>query len=161
MAGTEIEQGRKTKDNSPQHTQIPRPPQKEKNQGPPWVHAESSHWLHEISIFKTVRHHFWAGLMAGSVIWGHSKNKSWENDIPLGSSYSNICLFFVLEINLHLIPLMFSAIHPRPNLPARIASPLLYRYLVQEKLSLTPLPLTLTHSYINTHFKFEMITPSK
>jgi hypothetical protein len=25
------------------------------------VHAEPSHWLHEISISKTVRHHFWPG----------------------------------------------------------------------------------------------------
>jgi hypothetical protein len=33
--------------------------------------------------------------------------------------------FFVLETNLHLIRLMFSAIHPRPNLPGRVASPLL------------------------------------
>ncbi len=61
MAGTEIEQGRKTKDNSPQHTQIPRPPEKEKTR----AHHECmlslpSHWLHEISIFKTVRHHLLA-----------------------------------------------------------------------------------------------------
>jgi hypothetical protein len=27
------------------------------------VHAEPSHWLHEISIFKTVHHHFWPGLI--------------------------------------------------------------------------------------------------
>jgi len=27
-----------------------------------WVHAEPSHWLHEIFIFKTVHHHFWPGL---------------------------------------------------------------------------------------------------
>jgi hypothetical protein len=26
------------------------------------VHTEPSHWLHEISISKTVRHHFWPGL---------------------------------------------------------------------------------------------------
>jgi len=28
-----------------------------------WVHAEPSHWLDEISISKTVRHHFWPGLI--------------------------------------------------------------------------------------------------
>ncbi len=28
-----------------------------------WVHSEPSHWLHEISISKTVRHHFWPGLI--------------------------------------------------------------------------------------------------
>jgi hypothetical protein len=27
------------------------------------VHAEASHWLHEISIPKTVYHHFWPGLI--------------------------------------------------------------------------------------------------
>jgi hypothetical protein len=94
MAGAEIEQGRKTENNGPgTPPPAPPPPQKEKTKSPPWVHAEPSHWLHEISIFKTVRHHFWAGLMAGSVNWGHSKNKTWGNHIPLGS-YSNICLFF-------------------------------------------------------------------
>ncbi len=61
MAGAEIEQGRKTNNNS----------RKEKPR-PSWVHAEPSHWLHEISISKSVGHHFWPGLMAGSVIWGHS-----------------------------------------------------------------------------------------
>jgi len=25
------------------------------------VHAEPSHWLHEISISKTIHHHFWPG----------------------------------------------------------------------------------------------------
>jgi hypothetical protein len=28
------------------------------------VHAESSHWMHEISISKTVGHHFWPGWIA-------------------------------------------------------------------------------------------------
>jgi len=27
------------------------------------VHAEPSHWLHEISFSKTVHHHFWPGLI--------------------------------------------------------------------------------------------------
>jgi hypothetical protein len=27
------------------------------------VHAEPSHWLHEISISNPVRHHFWPGLI--------------------------------------------------------------------------------------------------
>ncbi len=29
-----------------------------------WVHAEASHWLHEIYISKTVCHHFWPGLVS-------------------------------------------------------------------------------------------------
>jgi hypothetical protein len=33
--------------------------------------AEPSNWLHEISISKTVCHHFCPGLMAGAEIWGH------------------------------------------------------------------------------------------
>ncbi len=40
------------------------------------MHAEPPHWLHEKSISKTVRHHFWLGLMGGSVIWGHSYGSS-------------------------------------------------------------------------------------
>jgi hypothetical protein len=28
-----------------------------------WMHAETSHWLHEISISKTVGHHSWPGLI--------------------------------------------------------------------------------------------------
>ncbi len=36
------------------------------------MHVEPSHWLHEISISKTVDHHFWPGLMAYAEIWGHS-----------------------------------------------------------------------------------------
>jgi hypothetical protein len=27
------------------------------------VHAEPSHWLHEIFISRTVCHHFWPGLI--------------------------------------------------------------------------------------------------
>jgi hypothetical protein len=27
------------------------------------MHAEPSHWLHKISISKTIRHHFWPGLI--------------------------------------------------------------------------------------------------
>jgi hypothetical protein len=51
--------------------QLPPPPSpKRKDQGPSWVHAEPSHWLHEIFISKTVRHYFWLRLMAGSGIWG-------------------------------------------------------------------------------------------
>jgi hypothetical protein len=44
----------KTKDNSPS-------PPESQNQGPSGVHAEPSHWLHEISISKTVCHHFALG----------------------------------------------------------------------------------------------------
>jgi hypothetical protein len=40
---------------------------------PSWVHAETSHWLHEAFIFKTVCHHFWPGLMAGTQkLWDYS-----------------------------------------------------------------------------------------
>jgi hypothetical protein len=36
-----------------------------------WVHAEPSHWLHEISLSKTVHHHFapWL-IMAREEFWG-------------------------------------------------------------------------------------------
>jgi hypothetical protein len=39
------------------------------------VHDEAAHWLHEFSISKTVHHHFWSGLTAGSVICGHSQTR--------------------------------------------------------------------------------------
>jgi len=39
------------------------PPRKWKKQGPSWMHAEPSCWLHEISISKTVCHHFQRGLI--------------------------------------------------------------------------------------------------
>jgi hypothetical protein len=58
--------------------------QKEK-QGPSWVHAEPSHWLHEISISKTVCHHFWPGLMTGAEIWGQ-----WGP--VLGNEFRGMCL---------------------------------------------------------------------
>jgi hypothetical protein len=35
------------------------------------VHATLSHWLHEISISKIIRHHFWPRLMVGVEFWGH------------------------------------------------------------------------------------------
>jgi len=37
------------------------------------VHAEPSHWGHEISLSKTVCHHFWPGLMAGAEFWRQGK----------------------------------------------------------------------------------------
>ncbi len=56
---------------------VPPPhPQKEK-QGPSWMHAEPSHWLHEISISKTIYHHFWTGLRAGAEIW-------WDSSLAQG-----------------------------------------------------------------------------
>jgi len=58
MLGTYWEPGRKTKNNFPPH-----PTHKRKRQ--PHVHVERSHWLYEISLSKTVGHHFWPGLMAG------------------------------------------------------------------------------------------------
>jgi len=44
----------------------PSPSLKRKKLDRSWVHAEPSHWLYEISISKTVGHHFWPGLMAGA-----------------------------------------------------------------------------------------------
>jgi hypothetical protein len=49
---------KKTKNLSPG----PPTPQKEKKLYNSWVHAETSHWLHEISLTKTVHHHFSPGL---------------------------------------------------------------------------------------------------
>jgi hypothetical protein len=66
MAGAKIEQGRITK------KQIPPGPPERKNQGPSLMHAKPSHWLHDSSISKTIHHHFWLGLMVGSMIWGHN-----------------------------------------------------------------------------------------
>jgi hypothetical protein len=43
------------------------------------MHVGASYWLHEISISKTIDHHFWHGLMVGLVIWGHSNIKQFEN----------------------------------------------------------------------------------
>ncbi len=63
MLGTHWEQGRpKKKDSTP----------KRKNQCPSWVYAGTSHWLNEISVFKTVCHCVSPGLMARAEIWGHS-----------------------------------------------------------------------------------------
>jgi len=46
------------------HGPSPHPRQnKKKTLGTPWVHAEPSHWLHEIRISKTVCHHLSPGLM--------------------------------------------------------------------------------------------------
>jgi hypothetical protein len=39
------------------------PPSKRKKLDHSSVHAEPSHWLHEISTSKIVGHHFWLGLM--------------------------------------------------------------------------------------------------
>jgi hypothetical protein len=36
------------------------------------MHVEPFHLLHEISIFKTIRHHFWPVLMVRALIWGHN-----------------------------------------------------------------------------------------
>jgi hypothetical protein len=44
----------------------PSPPPKRKKQGPSWVHAKLSHWLHDTFISKTICHHFWHVLMAGA-----------------------------------------------------------------------------------------------
>jgi hypothetical protein len=41
------------------------------------MHAEPSHWLHEISISKTIYHHFWTGLRAGAEIW-------WDSSLAQG-----------------------------------------------------------------------------
>ncbi len=42
---------------------------KRKKLGPSRVHPERFHWLHQTSIFKTICHHFWVGLMAGHKMW--------------------------------------------------------------------------------------------
>jgi len=36
-----------------------------------FFHVESSHWLHEISIFKIVCHHFWPELNIPLINWGY------------------------------------------------------------------------------------------
>jgi hypothetical protein len=45
------------------------------------VHAERSHSQHEISISKTVGHHFWPGLIARAKIWGQRKNEK-KSSLP-------------------------------------------------------------------------------
>jgi hypothetical protein len=66
-------QGERLNKDEKQKKPTPPSPPERKNQGPSsGVHGEPSHWLPEISISKTVHCHFWPGLMAGSVIWGHS-----------------------------------------------------------------------------------------
>jgi hypothetical protein len=45
-------------------------PLKRKNLDRSQVHAEPPHWLHEISLSKTVAHHFSPTLMAGAEFWG-------------------------------------------------------------------------------------------
>jgi hypothetical protein len=43
----------------------PKPKNLKENKAKPLgVHAEPSHWLHEISISKTVCHHFWPGIIS-------------------------------------------------------------------------------------------------
>jgi hypothetical protein len=46
------------------------------------VHAECSHWLHEISISKTVGHHFWPGLIAREKNWGQRKKEKKTSPPP-------------------------------------------------------------------------------
>jgi hypothetical protein len=60
------------KRNKTKKSLFPPPLPKRKKLDRSWVHVEPSHWLHEISISKTVGHHFWPGLMAYAEIWGHS-----------------------------------------------------------------------------------------
>jgi hypothetical protein len=50
--------GKMKKKPSPTHPKL-----KRKNIKALRVHAEPSHWLHEIFISKTVCHHFWPGLI--------------------------------------------------------------------------------------------------
>jgi hypothetical protein len=42
---------------------LPHPKLKRKKNKGLWVQAEPFCWLHEISISKTVHHHFWPGLI--------------------------------------------------------------------------------------------------
>ncbi len=48
-------------------------PLKKKKLDPSWGHAEHSHWLHEISLSKTLHHQFLPWLTAGAKFWGHIK----------------------------------------------------------------------------------------
>jgi hypothetical protein len=53
------------KKSSPHHPKL-----KRKKLEALWVHAEPSHWQHEISISKTVCHHFWPWLIPPIINWG-------------------------------------------------------------------------------------------
>jgi hypothetical protein len=59
-----FDQGKNNNNNSPHAT----PPPKRKNTGPPRVHVEPSHWLHEISFSKIVGHHFLLELMVVTLV---------------------------------------------------------------------------------------------
>jgi hypothetical protein len=72
----------------------PRPAPKSKKQGPSWVHAGLSHWLHETFISKTIHHHFWRVLMAGAQtvgLWCDPAN------VFLTSSFSFASSNFLLQ----------------------------------------------------------------
>ncbi len=65
------------------------------------MHAEPSHWLHEISISKTVRHHFWPGLIlpqicdVAEVVIIH-KNDLARFGYMLGKEIKFFYIFFLL-----------------------------------------------------------------
>jgi hypothetical protein len=42
---------------------------------------QPTHWLSVFLVSKTVGHHFWPGLMAGSVIWGHGHLSYYLHDV--------------------------------------------------------------------------------
>jgi hypothetical protein len=58
LEGNTLEQRKKRK-----KPPSPKPKTQKKKIKALGVHAEPSHWLHEISISKTVHHHFWPGLI--------------------------------------------------------------------------------------------------
>jgi hypothetical protein len=69
-----------------------------------WVHAEPSHWLHEISISETVRHHFWPGRVAALCFYNHltisqsnlkeptTGSFGWRELMQLGPSHNSFAL---------------------------------------------------------------------
>ncbi len=58
------------------------------------MHAEPSHWLHEISISKTVRHHFWHGLTPHYKLGVHIYSETSLNPVP----NAQVCVYLTLHI---------------------------------------------------------------
>ncbi len=78
LMGTHWEQRENEKNSSP--PPHPNPKLKRKRVKALWVHAEPSHWLHEISISRTVHHHFWPWI-ACIINWGYLLVvKIWERN---------------------------------------------------------------------------------
>ncbi len=54
------------------------PPPQRKKLDRSWVHSEPPHWLHEISLSKTVGHQFSPRLMMGAEFWGLGKKNLFD-----------------------------------------------------------------------------------